>query len=304
VFLFFGAVWFAGMFRDATFARSAAKAYIWSCIFSALIGSVALHVHLPLSNLLLFGGTRARAFFKDPNDLGSYLVPAAAILLEEIARPRLLRWSTRKLVLALVILLVGIVESFSRDAILNVGLAFVVVLGVYALRRNGVRGMLRTLTVMFTCAVVGFLFLAATGSLNYFSKRSHAQSYDTQRFSNQAHALSESTRRILGHGPGQAEVLLPLPTHSLYIRAFFEEGAFGLIATLLIVVGTLIAAAVMAVRDVDLHGIGSAALLGSWLGLAVASIFVDTVHWRLPYLLMGFVWAAAAPPVRRALASR
>jgi hypothetical protein len=294
VFLYLAAVWLAGLLRHRRFAVTAVKTYIWSCLACAAIGSVAVHVHLPLSNMLLFGGTRARAFFLDPNDFGSYLVPAAAILLEEIARPRLLGWSTRRLVLALVVLLVGIVESFSRDAILNVAIAFLVVMGVYALRRDGIRGAIRTVTIGFFLVLAGFGFLAATGSLDYFSQRSKAQTYDAQRFSNQANALNEATHSFLGHGPGQAEVLLPLPTHSLWVRAFFEEGALGLIGTILVYGGTLIAAWQLASRDASLFGIGSAALLGSWLGLIVASTFVDTVHWRLPYLLAGFVWAGAA----------
>jgi hypothetical protein len=295
VFLYLAAVWLAGLLRHRRFAVTAIKAYIWSCLASAAIGAVAAHVHLPLSNLLLFGGTRARAFFLDPNDFGSYLVPAAAILLEEIARPRLLGWPMRRLVLALVVLLIGIVESFSRDAILNVAVVFLVVFGVYALRKDGIRGAIRTVTIGLFLIVAGFGFLAATGSLNYFSQRSKAQTYDTQRFSNQANALRQATHSFVGHGPGQAEVLLPLPTHSLWVRAFFEEGALGLIGTILVYGGTLIAAWQLAARDANLYGIGSAALLGSWLGLVVASTFVDTVHWRLPYLLAGFVWASAAP---------
>lgn len=295
MFLLLGAVWLSGILRDESFARGVARAYIWSCLFSAVIGMLALNAHIPGSNMLLFGGSRARAFFKDPNDFGSYLVPAAAIILEEFARPRLLRWRTRWLVLALIVLFGGIVESFSRDALLNVALASLTVIVVYGLRRNGVRGALKSLRVIVMCALAGLLLLAVTGSLNFFVKRSNAQSYDTQRFSNQAMATHEASQRILGHGPGQAEVLLPLPTHSLYVRAFFEEGIFGLMSVVVIFGGTLIAAIALATRDGDLHGIGSAALLGSWIGLTAASFFVDTVHWRLPYLLAGLVWASGAP---------
>ena len=70
-------------------------AYIWSAIVSAVLAIGALKV--PGSRrvpLLLYDPSRAMALFKDPNVFGPYLVPAAAILAEELIRPRLLGWRT------------------------------------------------------------------------------------------------------------------------------------------------------------------------------------------------------------------
>jgi O-antigen ligase len=288
------ALWMASTLRERSYARTGVRVYLWSCALFTVVGVAALAAPVPLRSQLLFGGSRVRALFTDPNDFGSYLVPAAAIVLEEIARPRLLRWPRIRLVAFLLVLLTGIIFSFSRGAWVNLAVAATAVIGIYALRRGGLRGALRAVSVLAAGAFVGLAVLAASGSLSYFASRSHAQGYDRQRFGTQAIAIGQSSVHLLGWGAGQAEVLLPQPTHSLYVRALFEHGLLGLLALVLIVGGTLVAAAACVDRDGELYGVGSAALFGSFLGLAVTSAFVDTIHWRVPYLLYGLVWAADA----------
>jgi len=98
----------------------------------------------------------------------------------------------------------------------------------------------------------------------------------------------------LGLGPGQFDEASPLSAHSLYARALAEQGFAGLAVVLLLVGGTLALAVRNAVKGVDTHGIGSAALFGAWCGLLVNSAVVDTLHWRHFWLVAALIWAGAA----------
>ena len=44
----------------------------------------------------------------------------------------------------------------------------------------------------------------------------------------------------------------------------------------------------------DTYGIGSAALLGAWVGALFNGFFVDTLHWRHLWLLAALIWAGSA----------
>ena len=70
---------------------------------------------------------------------GPFLVPALIIVLEDLVRPRLLGWSTRRCGLVALILALGGLFSYSRAAILNFGLGAVTLLGVYLWRRRSDR---------------------------------------------------------------------------------------------------------------------------------------------------------------------
>ena len=50
----------------------------------------------------------------------------------------------------------------------------------------------------------------------------------------------------------------------------------------------------LARADADVHGIGSAALLASWLGLIANGAFIDAVHWRHLYVVAALIWCGAA----------
>ena len=132
--------------------------------------------------------------------------------------------------------------------------------------------------------------LRVTGSLAFLQQRSQIESYDQQRFGTQSSAFGRIGDYVLGHGPGQVERSLEISTHSLYARAAFEQGVPGLLLVVLLLVATLYCAVAFARADGDVHGIGSAALLGSWLGLIMSSFFIDTVHWRHLYVVAALIW--------------
>jgi len=161
---------------------------------------------------------------------------------------------------------------------------------VYAWRRNGFGAALKASVILILAVAAGFGVLVATGSLSFLEERSRYQSYDVVRFSNQSSAFNRMTEMVFGHGPGQADRELEISAHSLYVRLGFEQGALGFVLGIVLTLATLWCALVLVARDVDVGGIGSGALLGSWLGVAANGIFVDTLHWRHLWVVAALIW--------------
>jgi O-antigen ligase len=293
VYLVVLAVWLTGVFRVERYARIALKAYLVAAALSGLLGVLALYVGFPGSSSLLWGGgLRARGLFQDPNVYGPFLVPAAAIMLEAVARGSI---RTRDGLLAacgFVAASAGVVVAYSRAGWLAYALAVTTVVVVQAFRRGGPRAAARGTTLLGCGIAAAYLMLSATGSLDFFNERSTLQSYDAQRFDTQSSAFDLMTTHVLGFGPGQTEVELAYATHSLYARAAYEQGLFGLALLVIVLLVTLWCALVVAARARTVFGIGTAALLGSWIGLIANSFFIDTLHWRHLWIFAAVIWTA------------
>ena len=105
---------------------------------------------------------------------------------------------------------------------------------------------------------------------------------------------------VLGHGPGQVENGLDIATHSMYARSAYEQGVLGLVLVSTLMVATLAFAWGLVRRDGEVNGVGSAALLGSWLGLLASGFFIDTLHWRHLWVVAAMIWVGAASRGMRA----
>jgi hypothetical protein len=288
-------VWLTGIFDRRELTRSCIKSYIYAAAVSAAIGILALRVGFPGSSSLAYGGARAKAFFKDPNVFSPFLVPAAVIVIEDLARPRLFGPRRRLPLVGLLLILVGgSIFAFSRAGWLNLGTATIVLLAVLATRRDGARAVSRILGALAFAACGAYLALRATGTAHFFETRTHLEAYDQTRFATQHTAFEQMWTHLFGYGPGQSEIALAHSTHSLFARVFFEQGFVGGALLIVVLLGTTAAAIGSALRDRDVHGIGSAALLAAWTGLLVNSIFVDTLHWRHLWVIAALVWYGAA----------
>ena len=295
------AVWITRVFRDSTLTRLAMKVYILGACASAILGMVALHLGFPGRDFFIYGSeyleggeARAQGLFKDPNVFAPYLVPAAVIVLEDIVQPRLLGWRTRWKVVVLAVLGAGIVFAFSRAAWLNLGIAVATLIVVYAWRRGGLAQVMRLLVPVIAVVVVGVALLAWTGSTSFLEERSGIQSYDVGRFATQGAAFDAATERVFGHGPGETKTLLVRATHSIFARAAFEQGIPGLLVLSALLVATIYCGIVLAARRRHVDGIGTAALLGAWLGIFANGFFVDTLHWRHLWLVAALIWFGTA----------
>ena len=284
-------LWLPGYVTSEGRARLIVEAYLFAAVGSALLGMLALAGVVPGAAVLTEGG-RARALFQDPNVFGPFLVPAAAILAEELVRPRLLRLSTVTKALMLAVLVLGVVFSYSRGAWLNLVIALAVI-GVVLVLRGGARQALALLAVGLVGAAVVAGTVVATGSADFLAERARPQTYDTTRFAGQRAGLEPAWEYPFGAGPGQFEAIAGISAHSTYARAIGEQGFLGLLALIALLGFTLGAGLRNALRGRDTYGIGAAALAGAWCGLLANSAFIDTLHWRHLWLVAGLIWAGA-----------
>jgi O-antigen ligase len=284
-------VWFAGYLRSVRRTRLVVIGYLAAAIGSALLGTLAVTLRFPGSDVLLGYGTRAEGLFKDPNVFGPFLVPAALVVLEEILRPRLLRASALAKYGLFVILVLGVLFSYSRAAWLNLVVGAVVMLVVLSLRRRSGRGALGLLVTLAVAASVVVVTVSFTSSASFLQERARRQHYDTQRFGAQRLGVQYGSEQVVGIGPGQFEVLAPVATHSTYVRVLAEQGLAGFVTIAALFLATLAFAMRNAALGRDTYGIGSAALLGAWCGILANSVVVDTLHWRHLWIVAAMIWA-------------
>lgn len=276
-------------------ARIVVVTWLAGAVLSSLVGIAVVYVPVELPGRAIFMDgtlTRANALFEDANVYGPFLVPIAAILLEERLRPRLLRSGAAVKLVLFLILALGVLVSYSRAGWINFVVAIVVMLGVTALRRRGGGAAVRMLVSLVAAGVAALTLVALTGNIAFLTERARLQSYDTERFDAQRAGVDMAGDHVLGVGPGQFQFHHPLEAHSTYVRVLGEQGALGLVAWLVLGGGTLFLAVRNAVHGRDTYGIGSAALLGSWCGLLVNSAVVDTLHWRHLWVVAALIWAA------------
>jgi O-antigen ligase len=290
-------VWLTEYVNSPARGRLVAAAYIAAAVGSALLGSLSVVAAFPGSDLMSAGGLRARGLFEDPNVFGPFLVPATLLLIAERARPRLFAPRPALTTAMIVVLVLGVVLSYSRAAWINLAVGVCVLAFILAKGRGGVR---RALAVAVAVAIAGTATIAVietTGSGTFFEERARVQSYDTERFDAQQAGIDLGLAHPLGIGPGQFEILVPVAAHSLYVRVLSEQGLPGM-AVLLALLGTTL---VLAARNLSLqrnaYGVSSAALLAAWCGILVNSLVVDTLHWRHLWVVAALIWAGAMQPM-------
>lgn len=295
LYLILFAAWLSGYADRERRGRQIVIAWLWIAVISAILGSLALALpSFPLRLALIAdGSSRASALFKDPNVFGPFLIPVALIVLEELVSPRILRFRMLTGLSILSALSVGMLFSFSRAAWASMLVGTAIVFAVLLLRR---RSSGRLLPIMGGLAVVGMVVLSVvvlSGSADFIGQRAQLQGYDTERFGAQRAGIQLAGEYPLGVGPGQFQFHHPVETHSTYVRVLAEQGPLGLALWLTLCVGTLGIAIANAIAGRRSAGIGSAALLGAWVGLMLNSVVVDTLHWRHLWAVAGLIWAGA-----------
>ena len=157
----------------------------------------------------------------------------------------------------------GVLLSYSRAAWANLVIAFVVMLVVSSMRRTGARRALRALIVLLATGGAVLVLLSATGAVGFLEHRAQLQSYDTQRFAAQSSAGNWAGPTPWGSDRGSSTPTSPWTRHSTFVRVFAEQGPFGLLIWIALLLATLVFALRNVVVGRDTYGIGSAALLGA-----------------------------------------
>lgn len=247
---------------------------------SAFLGFLAF-LRFPGLEGLLWGDSRAVAFFKDPNVFGAYLIPALLLSLARVEQGR------RGWLFPAIVLFLGIFSSLSRGAWVNLG---VTLMGWWLLRPKKRLWLITTLVLL--AGGIGLSTILAPQ--NPIAQRLGLMPYDADRFSAQAQALQLSLDMPFGYGPGRSEIVLDYATHNTYLRILGEIGWLGLFSWLLAIGISILWALHQALKGKSSwHEVYFAALLG----IAVESLVIDTLHWRHLWFLLGLIWAKHAPPL-------
>lgn len=256
--------------------------YAAAALLTAVLALASLH---PLGqaiggDFLLWG--RPRVFFKDPNVLGPYLVPASVLFLEAAARRRGAR--TLLFMLFAMTCAAGAIASASRAAWINLGVAFAI---------YGLVGTWRQKTVLaFAALIIAAVAIPLSGllldgggsdALQLYGGRMQLQEYDNDRFTMASEAFELGLRYPAGVGPGEIAGYLGtgagMDPHNTYVRIWAENGpvAMGLFAVILLLMLAHALQERLAAGRWDPALVCAFALLA---GALVNASVVDTLHWR------------------------
>lgn len=264
------------------------KVYILSCVVASILGTVGF---LLQTELLTWDG-RAKGFIDDPNMYGSFLLPAVVFCVYFLSRPQ-----GRKVLLvgALPVLLLGIVLSFSRIAVV----ATLCCLFAYVFFHNRQRPR-RLLLMVGSLVVIGIVLFAlaslasAEFSEKFLERLTLAKSYDLGeggRYSRYLLVLPMILQNPIGLGVLQLEKIFPEPIHDIWLSSFVNYGWFAGFAWITLA----IASVVVSIRNYrrtrsDL----TVALLIALVGVVMCATLHEGEHWRHLWLFFGLVWGLNA----------
>ena len=275
------------------------KAYIFAAVFAALIGTLAYLGLIPGKDLFLRYG-RAKAFFKDPNVFGPFLVLPAAYLWQ-----RILLGDYRKMAmnaLWLGIICVGVFVSFSRGAWGHLLLTFIIVyllnflLEATPRERIKMIGLAAVGIFALVLGILGLLMIPQVADL-FLQRASLVQSYDggeTGRFGRQAWGYALALNNPLGIGPWQFDQMLVLEQpHNTYLKVFLDYGWLGGGAFVWLVLMTL-RRAVVSMAIPSPNRLLMIPAFATFLPLILEAAIIDIDHWRHLFLVMGIIWGVSA----------
>lgn len=243
---------------------------------------------------------RGRGTFKDPNVYGAFLVPAILYALHNMmTRPPI-----RALVsLAIVgFLMFGVLISYSRGAWANLALALSVFGYLTFVTAPTVRRQLGLIVLGFVAIgmMVGVLFVATqfqeTGDF-LRERASLTQDYDVGsggRFAGQLKALDVVIENPFGIGAREFGFFYHSgDVHNVYLSMFLNSGWIGGALYLTIVVVTVLAGFIHALRDTPTRGL-FIAVYAAFVGTAGEGIIIDSDHWRHFFMLLAITWGLMA----------
>ncbi len=301
IFLFLTSYFAANYIAQSPFrrVRLLAKAYLAAAVITALVGTLAYLNLIPGGELFLLYG-RAKAFFKDPNVYGPFLVLPAMFALQRtlLGTRREAIWGAA----AYMILFVGIFVSFSRGAWGHLAasslMVFLLCFFLEARTQDKVRMLLLAVggAMALSAALVGLLNVEPVAEL--FAQRfSVTQSYDTGetgRFGRIGYAIDLALTHPWGLGPLEFSWLrIAEQPHNTYINVFHAYGWGGGLTYLVLVLWTLGRGAGGLVHRTP-NRLLLIPVYATFVPLVLLAGIIDTDHWRHWFLIVGLVWGVVA----------
>lgn len=263
--------------------------YMFAALFAAVVGIMAYFGWIPWADLFLkYAQMRVSSVFKDANVFGPFLIPAVlyGLYLFENKRDSIAKAFC---VIAIIILTVGVLLSFSRAAAGHYCFSLL----LYLFLPSAVSIKKRIVTI---AAIVIFLLPFIFITLNQpqvndlLLTRAGFQEYDRDRFGTQIASLKMAMERPFGIGPGLSEPMLAYATHNTYIRIFTEYGILGIISFLYFIAITLIRSFRHCLNITAVNSQFSAVVAATLTGILVSSLVIDTLHWRHFWLFLALPW--------------
>jgi hypothetical protein len=260
------------------------KVYILSCVVASILGTVGF---LLQTELLTWDG-RAKGFIDDPNMYGSFLLPAVLFCVYFLSRPG---GSKVLLIGAMLVILLGIILSFSRIAIV----AALCCVFAYTVFHNRRRPRRLLLMVGGLVAIGLVLFAVASLSSAEFSEKlldrlTLAKSYDLGeegRYGRYMLVLPMILENPIGYGVLQLEKIFPEPIHNIWLSSFVNYGWFAGFTWIVLAVASV----VVSIRNYrHTQSDITVALLISLIGIVMCSTLHEGEHWRHLWLFFGLVW--------------
>lgn len=281
--------------------------YMFAAVIAVLAAIVGYFQLVPGAHELFTKYSRARGTFEDPNVLGPFITPMLLYAVHRMLVGGVRQTFTSTALF--VLLLVGLLLTFSRGALINTGIAFAVLayleFTTSPTNRRRLKLVLFALLGMIvaTGVVAGAMQIPAVADL-YQQRSSLELGYDIGpegRFGGQLKAIDIIMRSPLGLGALEfGNFYHNEDVHNVYLSMFLNAGWLGGITYLVVVITTLFLGMRMVLRATPARSI-MIVLFASFVGLVGEGFVIDSDHWRHFYLLVGLIWglAAAYPPAWR-----
>lgn len=277
------------------------RAFFVAILISAMSGILATIGILPGPAELYYRADdrlRLSPFFKDPNVYAPYLGAGLILLLGYSALSKSSLW---KSLLGMLLVWIPLLLAFSRAAWLAIAVsAITFAIGMLILGRglpSGERFSRVASVGIFIFLPSSAIILYYTGLLDFFEHRLGLQSYDAERFETHAEAVKVALENPFGIGPGHFVGQTHFPdskfayaAHNVYAKVMVENGFLGIILFLAITIFALIDLARAARLKTPRYPV-QLALIAGIVGILVNGYFIDTLHWRHLFVLLGFAYS-------------
>jgi hypothetical protein len=308
IYISLTAIFFAAVVAEAPTERMTTirSGYMFAAVLAAALGIIG---YFNIGGLgpyfTLYENSRAAGPFKDPNVFGPFLVPPIVWLCQDLLLRRG-RWL--RTVAKLIVLMLAVLLSFSRGAIIACLSSLILLLGLTFLTAASSSQRRRTVMVAVLCALLMVVVLSLVLAIPSvremaLSRASLTEAYDVGeegRFGNQLRAIPLLLDLPFGFGPLRFSHIFPQDPHDVFLSAFASFGWLGGLGFLTFIGVTVYLGWVLTFRRSRLQP-QVVALWSALLPQILQGVQIDTSHWRHLFLMCGCLYGlAAAERVERA----
>lgn len=270
--------------------------YIIAAIISVIVGALSFYEMIPYLEQFV-ENRRVRAFFKDPNVYGPFLVPVALFAFSKLESTngfKMILYSALFLFISY-----GILIGFSRGSWINYFVSIVLYVGFRFRTYKSpaeINQLLKILGLGLVLLVFFIIYVASTDKISEMIEiRFNVQNYDTMhggRLSNQLLILKTALTQPFGVGAYLSEILFFRAPHNIYLHVLIESGWVGAIAFYTFLIVTIQKAYKFSLQPSNIQKSYIVTYVCT-IGILVQSLFIDSTHWRHMYLMFAMLWGPA-----------